>query len=320
MRTIILSRLILGTLIIASASSAEVISGIAVVVNDEIITTRELAREYDVAFKEIEKRDGELSVEASKKLRSKVLDSMVDRVLIRQKIKELKIVISEEEVRQSIEEVKKQNQLSQEALVSALLSQGMTFDQYKAQMKDQLDRLRLMSQEVKSKVQVSDKEIKDYYDANLASFSDEEAYRASAIFLRLAETAPAEELKTVMVKLETATAAAKKGDNFAELAKKYSDDANVHNNDGDLGFFKKGEMLPEIEKIVLSIKTGEVEMIASPGGFYIIKLEEKRPANAKPFEIVKMRIEETLYQIKSEERFANWLELLRKGAAIEIKQ
>lgn len=320
MRTIILSRLILGTLIIASASSAEVVSGIAVVVNDEIITTRELAREYDVAFKEIEKRDGELSVEASKKLHSKVLDSMVDRVLIRQKIKELKIVISEEEVRQSIEEVKRQNQLSQEALVSALLSQGMTFDQYKAQMKDQLDRLRLMSQEVQSKVQVSDKEIKGYYDANLASFSDEEAYRASAIFLRLAETAPAEELRTVMVKLETATAAAKKGDNFAELAKKYSDDANVHNNDGDLGFFKKGEMLPEIEKIVLSIKTGEVEMIASPGGFYIIKLEEKRPALAKPFEVVKMRIEETLYQTKSEERFANWLELLRKGAAIEIKQ
>lgn len=320
MRTIILSRLILGTLIIASASSAEVVSGIAVVVNDEIITTRELAREYDVAFKEIEKRDGELSVEASKKLHSKVLDSMVDRVLIRQKIKELKIVISEEEVRQSIEEVKRQNQLSQEALVSALLSQGMTFDQYKAQMKDQLDRLRLMSQEVQSKVQVSDKEIKGYYDANLASFSDEETYRASAIFLRLAETAPAEELRTVMVKLETATAAAKKGDNFAELAKKYSDDANVHNNDGDLGFFKKGEMLPEIEKIVLSIKTGEVEMIASPGGFYIIKLEEKRPALAKPFEVVKMRIEETLYQTKSEERFANWLELLRKGAAIEIKQ
>jgi peptidyl-prolyl cis-trans isomerase SurA len=319
MRNLILSILVIGTLFSAAPSTAEVISGIAAIVNDEIITTRELSREYDLASKDVEKKEGPLSVEKANKLRGSILDSLVDRALIRQKIKELNIVISEEEVRQSIEEVKRQNRLSQEALVAALLTQGMTFDQYKEQLKEQLERLRLMSQEVKSKVQVSDKEIRDYYDANLASFSDEEAYRARAIFLRLGKDATGDEIRKVITKLEEVMAAVKKGGNFTELAKKYSDDANVQKDGGDLGFFKKGEMLADIEKIVLTIKPGEVEMIGTPTGYYIIKLEEKRPGLAKPFEEVKGQINDILYRKKSEERFSQWLQELRKGAAIEIK-
>ena len=319
MRSLILSIIVVCALFSAALSSAEVISGIAAVVNDEIITIRELSREYEQASRDVEKREGPLSAEKADRLRSSILDSMVDRTLIRQKIKELNIVISEEEVRQSIEEIKRQNRLSQEALVSALLGQGMTFDQYKAQMKEQLERLRLMSQEVKSKIQVSEKEVKEYYDANLSSFSNEEAYRARAIFLRMNKDATGDELKKVMTRLETVMAAAKKGADFAELAKKYSDDANAQKDGGDLGFFKKGEMLADIEKIVLTLKIGEVEMINTPTGYYIIKLEEKKPGLAKPFEEVSGQINDLLYRKKSEERFSQWLQELRKGAAIEIK-
>src|SRR6185369_8449744 len=227
MRSLILSIVVACAFFSTTLSSAEVISGIAAVVNDEIITIRELSREYDLASKDVEKKEGPLSVEKADKLRSSILDSLIDRALVRQKIKELNIVISEEEVRQSIEEIKRQNRLSQEALASALLTQGMTFDQYKQKMKDQLERLRLMSQEVKSKVQVNDKEVREYYDANLASFSTEEAYRARAIFLRLSKDATIDEIRKIIAKLDKVMAAAKKGGDFTELAKKYSDDANV---------------------------------------------------------------------------------------------
>jgi peptidyl-prolyl cis-trans isomerase SurA len=320
MRSMILSIFILGTIFSAALSSAEVISGIAAIVNDEIITIRELNREFDMASKDVEKKDGPLSVEAAKRLRSSILDSLVDRMLVKHKVKELNIVISEEEIRQSIEDVKRQNRLSQEAFVSALLSQGLTFDQYKAQLKDQLERLRLMSQEVKSKVQVSEKEVTDYYDANKASFSSEDSYRARAIFLRLDKDAGPEKIRSVILKLQTVMAAAKKGGDFAELAKKNSDDTNAQKDGGDLGFFKKGEMLADIEKIVFTLKTGEVEMICTPTGYYVIKLEEKSPGLAKPFEEVKGQINDTLYRKKSEERFTQWLQELRKGAAIEIKK
>jgi len=309
---------ILFMIVMASAAAAEEISGIAAIVNDEIITVLELNREYALALKGAEKRTA-VSPAETEKLRREVLDALIGKILVKQKITELNIIVSEEEIRQSIEDIKKQNKLSQDALVDALLSQGITFDQYKAQMKDQLERLRLMSQEVKSKVQVSEQEIKAYYDANQAGFTDEEAYRARIIFLRLSKDSTPEEIRKVMSKLETAMAAAKSGGNFAELAKKYSDDANVQQDAGDLGFFKIGEMRPDIEKIVMTLKPGEIDKITTANGFYIIKLEEKRAGVVKPFETAKGQIEETLYRKKSEERFAAWVEELRKGAAVEIK-
>jgi len=355
MKSLIIA-MIISVILVTAAHSADEINGIAVVVNDEIVTLRELSLEYDTVSREIEEKEGPLTVEAADILRTKVLDSLVDRLLVKQKIAELNIVVSEEEVRQSIEEVKKQNDLSQEGLVAALITQGMAFDQYKEQMRSKLERLRLMGQEVNSKVQINDEEVRAYYAANQQSFKGTDKYRARAIFLRLSEGATSEEIRTTMLKFEAASAelrknrdfdvvskklsevstpeeirtamlkfeaasaAARKNNNFAELAKKYSDDEIAKKDGGDLGFFKKGEMLPEIEKIVLSMKTGEVDTITAPGGFYMIKLEEKIPGIIKPFDEVKESIEEILYQNKSDERFAKWIKELRSTAAIEINQ
>ena len=109
------------------------------------------------------------------------------------------------------------------------------------------------------------------------------------------------------------------GRDFAELAKKYSDDPQAAKDGGDLGTFKKGDMLPEIEAAVIGMKPGQISNIVNtPAGFHIIKLEQKTPGEVKPFEEVKGSIEELLYKKKSEERFNQWLAELRKSAAIEI--
>ncbi len=306
-------------LTLTAVASAEVISGVAAIVNEDIITIRELNREYALAAKEIEKREGALSAEGATRLRSEILDSLIDRKLIRDKIKELNIVISEEEVRQSIEDIKKQNRLSQEALVSALLAQGLTFDQYKTQMKEQLERLRLMSQEVKSKIQVSERELREYYEANKALFGEAPTYRARHIFFKIPQNASNTEIKKTMAKASTVIAEAKGGADFAELAKKQSDDPGAAKDGGDLGTFKKGDMLPEIESTVITMNPGEIsDLVTTPAGLHIIKLEDKSVAQTKPFESVKGAIDETLYRKKSEERFKQWAEELRKGSAVEI--
>ena len=204
--------------------AAEVISGVAAIVNDDIITIYELNREYVQISMEIEKREGTLSAEGAKKLRNEVLNSLIDRKLARDKVKELNIVISEEEIRLSIEDIKKQNKLSQDDLVAALHAQGTTFDQYKAQMKEQLERLRLMSQEVKSKIQVSDRELREYYDGNKALYSEVPTYRARHIFLKVPKNASNAEIKKIMEKALAVMAEAKSDADFAGLAKKYSDE------------------------------------------------------------------------------------------------
>ena len=318
MRTSVAAILLL-IIITASAASAEMVSGIAAIVNDEIITYLELNNDYALALKEEEKR-GTVTPDAAVKLKRQVLDSMIDRKLVKQKIKELNIVITEEEVRQSIEDIKRQNKLSQEALTAALIGQGITFDQYKAQMKEQMERLRLMSQEVKSKIQVGEREIREYYDANLALYREEPTYRARHIFLKVDKKASTEEIKKIMAKAADVMNEARSNSDFAALARKYSDDAGAAKDGGDLGTFKKGDMLPEIESAVITMKPGEIsELVATPAGFHIIKLEERNEGKLKPFETVSASIEELLYKKKSEARFKQWADDLKKNAVIDIK-
>ncbi|HEY6009138.1 MAG TPA: peptidylprolyl isomerase [Geobacteraceae bacterium] len=301
------------------AAGAEPISGIAAVVNDEVITTYDVNRHYALLLKEAEKK-APLGDEARAALRTTALDQLIDKTLVGQKIRELNVKVSEEEVRQSIEDVKKQNNLTQEALEAALRTQGLTFDQYKEQLREQLERLRLMSQEVRAKIQVGEKEIRDYYETNRARFAEEDRFHARHIFFRVKNDAPPEEVKKVMATAFTVLQEARTGKDFAALAKQYSDDPAAANDGGELGTFRKGEMLPEIEGAVLVLKPGEVsDIVTTPAGLHIIKLEERIAGKQKTFDEVKSDIEDLLYKQKSEERFTQWITDLKKGAAIEIK-
>jgi len=306
-------------LLCSAESRAETVNAIAAIVNDDIVTSYEVDKELALIIKDAE-RKAPVTADMRQQMRTSVLNMLVDKRLIQQKIKELNIQVSEEELRQSIEDVKKQNNLSQDALIGALLNQGITFDQYKAQLKEQLERLRLMSMEVKAKIQVSEREMRDYYTANRNQYSDEESYRARHIFFKIPKNAAADEVKSAMARAVSTLAEARSGKDFIELAKKNSDESTAGKDGGDLGLFKKGDMLPEIESAVIAMKSGEIsELVSTPAGFHIIKLEEKIPAKAKPFEEVKASIEEILYKKKSEERFNQWATEMRKGASIEIK-
>lgn len=89
---------------------------------------------------------------------------------------------------------------------------------------------------------------------------------------------------------------------------------------GTLGPSKKGDMLPEIENAVIGMKANQIsDIVNTPAGFHIIKLEEKTPGKSKPFDEVKGEVEEMLFKKKSEERFNQWLAELKQAAAIEIK-
>ena len=301
------------------AAKGELISAVAAIVNDDVITTLEVQKEAALILKEIEKRNPEEKPD-QQIIHKTALDSLINKKLVEQKIRELNIKVPEEEVRQSIEDVKKQNNLTQEALVAALAGQGLSFEQYKSQLKDQLERLRLMSQEVRAKIQVGEREVKEYYEANQARYGEEEFFRARHIFFKIDKNATDNDGK-VKAAATQVLQEARGGKDFSELARQYSDDPSAKADGGELGTFKKGDMIAEIETAVTRMKPGEVsELVKTAAGFHIIKLEERTKGKPKPFEEVKAEIEELLYKKKSEDRFNQWVSDLRKDAAIEIKQ
>jgi len=300
--------------------SARVINAIAAVVNDDIITLYEVNREVQPAIRAAEKQSAPDDA-ARSQMRVAALDRLVEKKLVEQKIKELNIKVTEEEIRQAIDDVKKQNKMTQEALVAALASQGLSFEQYRAQLQEQLEKLKLVSMEVRSKVQVGESEMRDYYEANRAKYTEDDTFRARHIFFRINEKSPAADIKRTMTAALMVLAEAKSGKDFIELAKSYSEDPAARTDGGDMGRFKKGDMLPELERTIVALKPGEIsELVFTPLGFHIIKLEERASGNMKPFESVKAEIEETLYRKKSEERFSQWTRDLRGKASVELKE
>jgi peptidyl-prolyl cis-trans isomerase SurA len=313
--------LLFSCLLLAPAGAqARVINAIAAIINDDIITLNDVFREAQPALREADKKSP-LDDTARSKIRQITLDQLVEKKLVEQKIHELNIKIGDDEIGQAIEDVKRQNKInSQEAFKAALASQGLTFEQYRAQLQEQLERLRLVSMEVRSKIQVGESEMRDYYEANLAKYSEEESFHARHIFFRISEKAPAEEIKRAMTTALMVLAEAKSGKDFVELAKSYSEDPAARKDGGDLGIFKKGDMLPELEQTILAMKTGEVsELVVTPAGFHIIKLEERIKGKVKPFESVKVEIEDAIYRKKSDERFNQWAKELRSKASVDIK-
>ncbi len=297
-----------------------VTNAIVAVVNDDIITLHEVIREAQPALSEAEKK-GALDDAARTQVRRTALDQLIEKKLTGQKIRELNIKVSEEEIRQAIDDVRKQNNIpSQEAFITALASQGLSFDQYRAQLQEQIEKLRLVSMEVRSKVHVGETEIRQYYTANLAKYTGEESFRARHIFFKIDEKASQVETLRSKTTALAVLADVKEGKDFAELAKKFSEDPAARKDGGDLGSFKKGDMQPELEKAILSLKPGEVsDLVTTPIGFHIIKLETRVAGISKQLESVKAEIEEILYRKKSEERFNQWAKDLRGKASVEIR-
>ncbi len=314
--------LLLATLLLLAPGHAKaaVINAIAAIVNDEVVTLYEVNREAQPVINEAEKRSTIDSATRSQ-IRRVALDRLVEKKLVEQKVRELNIKVSEEEVRQAIEDVKKQNNMpNQEALVSALANQGLSFDQYRTQLQEQIEKLKLISMEVRAKIHVSDTEMREYYDANSTKYTEDETFRARHIFFKTSEKAPADEIKRTMTTALMVLAEAKSGKDFAELAKSYSEDPAARKDGGDLGTFKKADMQAELGNAILTMKPGDVsELVYTPAGFHIIKLEERISGKLKPFEGLKNEIEEAIYRKKSEERYSQWAKDLRAKASVELK-
>lgn len=303
------------------APDSKRLNGIAALVNDDIITYREVQKEAEGALQDLERNGTKLGGKSRLELHQKVLNRLIDKQLTEQKTKELGIKIGDEEIRQAIDDVKRQNNnMTNAQLESALKAQGISMPLYEQQIREQLERLRLVSMEVRSKINVTDKDTLEFYQKNLANYAEDEQFKASHIFIRIDEKAPPEQAQKAMEKALKVLYEARQGKDFAALAREFSEDPAAAKDSGSLGTFKRGEMLPELEKALLPLKSGEVgELVATPSGLHIVRLDDRSQTRYKPFDNVKADIREQLYRKMQDERFQAWLSELRAKATIIIK-
>lgn len=167
-------------------------------------------------------------------------------------------------------------------------------------------------------VKVSEEDARKFYDQNLDKFTKPETVKASHILLGVAEKAGADEKKTAREKAEKLRKELAGGADFAALAKGNSTDSSSQKG-GDLGYFGKGQMVPDFEKAAFALKPGEIsEVVETRFGYHIIKLMEKKAAEKVEFKEARPRIEEYLKKQKVGAAVNDYLTEARKSAKVEM--
>jgi peptidyl-prolyl cis-trans isomerase SurA len=299
--------------------SEAVVDRVVAVVNQEIITLSEVEKWIDPLKEEIVVEDRLQRRERIEELRRQVLNKLIDEKLIDQEAKKSGIKISSKEIDATVDEVKRRNAVSQEDLEKALAVQGLTLESYKKEIEKGLQRQKLIHWSVKVETKAGEKELRDFYQKNVGRYRTNETYRPGHILLTVPKGAAPEEIREIRKKGEKILERIKAGEDFGEMALLYSQDASAKNH-GDLGYFKKGELVPAFERAALHLKVGEVSgLLRTDFGFHIIKLLDRKGLEPLPFEEVREKVKADYYDAEMEKAFKQYLSTLKEKAVIEIK-
>ena len=303
----------------ASGARARMVEKIAAVVGENVVLASEVEEKAAPLMTDISKvPDPDKRAARAASLRHEVLERLIDDELILQQAQELKLTVTSEQIDSSIEEIKKQNSIDDDQLREALRAQGMSMATYRADLKRQLLRYRVLNIAVGSRVNVSDEEVKAYYERHMKGSANVQV-RASHIFIAIPDGADAATAAEKQAQAKKILERAKTED-FAKLAREVSDDAATRSEGGDLGFFGR-DMLPKpIEELVFAMKPGEVRgPVRADRGFHVIKLVDRKVKDAKPLDDVKDDIRLQLRQKDMERQTKIYLTELRKKTLVDIR-
>lgn len=304
------------------AVSAETVDRIVAVVNDEIITFSDLQKAMAVIEKQIEQRPFLTEAERQKifELREKMLDKLIDEKLTDQEIERLQLKVSDSEIDEAIEQIKSKNYLTDETLRAALAKEGMTLEEYRDSLKMEMLRPRLINAEVKSKIVITDEDIKAYYDSHKEEFAGFKKHHLWHLVVPFSGLYDTDDIEKIKEDLNAALAELSKGTNIREVVEDFSAVSQNYSG-GDLGLFKLEELSATLKDAVSGLSQGEyTKIIETPNGFQVLYLEEIVEVPAKTVEAVSSEISEKLYNEVVNEKFTAWLEGLRENSHIKIIQ
>lgn len=230
-----------------------------------------------------------------------ILDSLITNKVIEMEATKEKVKVTGNEIDEELTKLQ-ESYGGEEAFAAALEQNQVSMDK----IREDIEIYLLAEKMIGASIDVSEEEMKTYFEENKESFDQKEQVKASHILVE--DEATAKKVKEELVN----------GKDFAELAKEYSTDSSNAANGGDLGYFGKGEMAEEFEKTAFALEAGAIsEPVKTEFGYHIIKLVDKKAEKAAEFDEHKEKIKELLFDQKVQAEYTNWLE--GKKAEYEIK-
>jgi len=300
----------------ALAEDKPAAAGKVAVVNGVVITKAEYDKELNVHLQRISRQGQQVSDENMAELKNDILEGLIEREVLYQESQKAGIKISDQKVDEQLAGIKKRFP-NEDEFKKALAAMNLTEAEVREQIQRGLAIRELIDQNVANKVVISDEETKAYYTGNPQFFKQPEQVKASHILIKVEPTADDAKKTEARKKISDLQQKLKDGGDFAELAKEYSEGPSGSRG-GDLGYFKRGQMVKPFEDVAFAMKTNEVsDLVETRFGYHLIKVYDKKPEQTLAYADVKEKIAQRLKQEKVEKDATRYVEDLKQGAKVE---
>ncbi len=293
-----------------------VVEDVVARINDQIISRSDVERAEAQLQQDAQQQ--KLSAGDLALAQRDLLRDMIDEQLLLSKAKELGLSADADVIRR-LDEIRKQNHMdSLDDLEKAARAQGVNFEDFKAQIRNQILKQKVVSEEVGRKLQLSDSEEQAYYKAHAKEFEQPEQIRLSEILIPLPENPTPEQIATGEKKADEVKAKITAGGDFADLAKKYSGGPSAASG-GELGLWKRGSLGQVLEDATFPLKVGETtQPIRTRQGWLILKVTEHDQAGPAPLKDVEPQIQEALYMQAMQPALRAYLTKLREDSYVNL--
>jgi len=253
-----------------------------------------------------------------KERQKNLLRDMIDQQLLNERAKDMNISVETDLIKR-LDETRKQNNLaSMEDLEKAVESQGIAWEDYRTQIRNGLSTQEVIRREVGGRMDIGSDEVRQFYEAHKEQFNRPEEVALAEIFLSTEGKSP-EEIAAVRTRAEDLRNRVVKGEDFAELAKRYSGGSTAQQG-GELGVFERGQLAKQLEDAVFPMEKGQItEVIQTKTGFEILKVLDHYQAGLQPLDKVEGEITNHLYQEKMEPALRGYLAQLREESYVMVK-
>lgn len=285
-------------------------------VNNDIVTNWEYDREKTKLRQQLAEQYSGAELEAQFRAQSKnLLRDLIDQDLMVQKAKDLDINVETDLVKR-LDEIRKEMHLdSQAELQKTVEQEGHQWEDFEDNIRRQLLMREVIGREVGSRLIVSREDARKYYDAHRDQFNFPQGVRLADILVATGKRPPADAEK----RAEQALSEIKAGARWETVVEKYSDDQQTVNNGGDLGFFKKGALAPDLAAAIDKVEVGSTTgVLKTQYGYMILKVLQRHQQGIAPFEDVEQRVEEILYNQKMQPALRKYLRTLREQSYITL--
>jgi peptidyl-prolyl cis-trans isomerase C len=288
----------------------------AALVNGVAIPMEQYTKELNIQLARASQQGGQVSDDQLAALKNDILDSLIEREILYQQSQKAGIQITDQTVEDQLAAIKKRFPNETE-YKTALSKMNLSEDEVKLQIKRGLSIKELIDRQITSKVVITDEESKAYYDKNPQMFKQPEQIKASHILIKVDAKADEAQKAEARKKIEEVQQKLKDGGDFAALAKEYSEGPSSAKG-GDLGYFRRGQMVKPFEDAALALKPNEVsDIVETRFGYHLIMVYDTKPEQTLAYADVKDKISQRMKQEKIEKEAVQYVDKLKKDAKLE---